>query len=175
LNLRLTDRKSNALPVALRRHNNIGYVLVNMEKKSVKDKTRSTGTVHTSAKARLASVAIRIRICDPDLHQNLIISSFPICQPSLKISCKSVRKFVRKVANRQQTDKQRQKHILLGGSNDSSRCNNFSYIGFLEQAIIFSSCGFFLLLSSIFFPRLISAAACTLDVYHTSTHGVALV
>jgi len=25
-----------------------------------------------------------------------------------------------------------------------------------------------------FFPRLISAVACRLDVYHTSTHGVAL-
>jgi len=30
--------------------------------------TRSTGTVHTSAKARLTSVAIKVRI-----HQNLII------------------------------------------------------------------------------------------------------
>jgi len=29
--------------------------------------------VHTSAKARLTSVAIRIRISDPDCHQNLII------------------------------------------------------------------------------------------------------
>jgi len=33
---------------------------------------RSTGTVHTFAKARLTSVAIRIRIHDPDRHQNLI-------------------------------------------------------------------------------------------------------
>jgi len=40
-------------------------------------------------------------------------------------------------------------------------------------AIIFLSCGFFLL-SSFFFssPNL---SRCTLDVYHTSTHGVALV
>jgi len=33
---------------------------------------RSTGTVHTSAKVCLPSVAIRIQICDPDHHQNLI-------------------------------------------------------------------------------------------------------
>ena len=66
---------------------------------------RSTETVHTSAKARLNSVAIRIRIRiripDPDYHQNFIICSMARCQPSLKISCKSVRKFLRKVANKQ--------------------------------------------------------------------------
>ena len=43
------------------------------------------------------------------------------CQPFLKISCKSVRKFLRKVANRQ-TDKRR-KHILLGGHNDDCHCS----------------------------------------------------
>jgi len=64
-------------------------------------KTRSTGTVHTSAKARLTSVAIQTRIRDLDRHQNLIICSLAHCQPSLKISCKSVWKFLRKVANRQ--------------------------------------------------------------------------
>jgi len=39
--------------------------------------TRSTGTLHTSAKARLTGVAIRIciRICYPDRHQNLIVCS----------------------------------------------------------------------------------------------------
>jgi len=37
--------------------------------------TRSTGTVHTCAKACLTSVIIRIR--DPDCHQNLIICSLP--------------------------------------------------------------------------------------------------
>jgi len=37
---------------------------------------------------------------DPDRHQNLIICSLAHCQPSLKISCKSVSKFLRKVANR---------------------------------------------------------------------------
>ena len=65
--------------------------------------TRSTGAVHTSAKARLTGVAIRIRlrIRDPDRHQNLIICSMVHCQPSLKISCKSVQKFLGKVANRQ--------------------------------------------------------------------------
>ena len=62
--------------------------------------TRSTGTVHAFAKARLTSVAIRIRIRDPDGHQNLIICSFAHYQPSLKISCKSAQKFLHKVANR---------------------------------------------------------------------------
>jgi len=57
--------------------------------------TRSTGTVHTSAKARLT------HIHDRERHQNLTIRSLAHCQPSLKISCKSLRKFLRKVANRQ--------------------------------------------------------------------------
>ena len=44
----------------------------------------------------------------------------------------------------------------------------------IGQTIIFSS-RFFLLLRSFLFPRLISAVAGRrLDVYHTSTHGVAL-
>jgi len=62
--------------------------------------TSSTGTVHTSAKARL------IRICDPDCIQNLTICSLAHCQPSLKISCKSVWKFLRKDGNNKQTDRQ---------------------------------------------------------------------
>ena len=64
--------------------------------------------MHTSAKAIFNSVAIQIRICipipkirDPDRHQNLIICSLAHCQPSLKILCKFVSKFLRKVANRQ--------------------------------------------------------------------------
>ena len=65
--------------------------------------TRSTGTVHTYAKARLTSVAIRIQIQirDPDRHQNVIICSMAHCQPSLKIPCKSVKKFFCNVSNRQ--------------------------------------------------------------------------
>jgi len=67
--------------------------------------TRNTGTSHTSAKARLTNVAIRIhtriRIYDPDRHQNLIFCSLAHCQRSLKISCKPIQKFLRKVANRQ--------------------------------------------------------------------------
>jgi len=35
--------------------------------------TRSTGTMHTSTKARPTSVAIQIQICDLDRHQNLVI------------------------------------------------------------------------------------------------------
>ena len=76
--------------------------------------------MHTSAKARLKSVAIRIRIRDPDRHQNTIVCSVAHCQSSLKISCKSVLKFLHKVADRQtdrQTDKQRRLHSLLGGGN----------------------------------------------------------
>jgi len=38
---------------------------------------------------------------DPDRHQNLTICSLAHCQPSLKMSCKSVQKFLRKVANKQ--------------------------------------------------------------------------
>jgi len=86
--------------------------------------TRSTGTVHTSAKARLTTVAIRIRIRipDPDRHQNSIICAMDHCQPALTISCKSAWKFLRNVANKQtdkQIDKQRRKHNLLGVGNDN--------------------------------------------------------
>ena len=93
--------------------------------------TRSTRTVHTSTTVRITSVAVRIRIRisirirDPDRHQNLgliIFCSLAHCQPSLKISCKSVRKFLRKVANRQtnrQTEKKRRRlHIFLGEGNN---------------------------------------------------------
>ena len=82
--------------------------------------TRSTGTVHTSAKARLTCVAIRIqisiRIRDPDRHQNLIICSLAHCLPSLKISY-NLFKFLCKVANRK-TDKQRKLHIHTAISAD---------------------------------------------------------
>ena len=74
--------------------------------------------MHTSAKARLTSVAIRIRIqiriLDPDRHQNLIICPLAHYQPSLRISCKYVRTFYAKLL----TNKQRRKHILLGGGNN---------------------------------------------------------
>ena len=89
----------------------------------------------TSANARHTSVTIRIRIRtriqirDSDSHQNLIVCSLAHCQPSLKISCKSVRKFLRKLANRQ-TDKQTNNddyNVLLGGGNNdgvSVQCLN---------------------------------------------------
>jgi len=68
--------------------------------------------VHTSAKARPTSVMtwirihiqVHIQIPDPDRHQNLIICSLAHCQPTLKISCKSIWKFLCKVANGRQTD-----------------------------------------------------------------------
>jgi len=88
--------------------------------------------VHTFAKARLTSTAIwqismnecpltsfriseywRIRKQslyphpDPNRHQNWIICSLALCQSSLKISCKSVGKFLRtdKQTNKQTTTK----------------------------------------------------------------------
>jgi len=67
---------------------------------------RSSGTVHTSAKACLTSIVIQIQIHDLDRHQNLIICLPVHCQPSLKISCKSVWKFLRKLL----TDRQWRKH-----------------------------------------------------------------
>ena len=82
------------------RETNIKYPVHNK-----KERIRRTGTVHTSAKACLASVAIRIRIrlriSESDRHKNLTFCSLSHCQPFLKISCKSFRKFLRKVADRQ--------------------------------------------------------------------------
>jgi len=46
-----------------------------------------------------------------DRHQKLTIYSMAHCQPYLKISCKSVAKFLRKVA-KTQTSRQRRKHYL---------------------------------------------------------------
>ena len=65
--------------------------------------TRSTGTLHTSAKERLTSVAIRIWIRDPDRHQNLIICSLAHCQRSLKIYANLFESFCAKLL----TDRQR--------------------------------------------------------------------
>jgi len=59
--------------------------------------------MHTFIKARLISVVV---------HQNLTVCSLAHCQPSLKISCKSVLKFLHKVDNRQ-TDKQTNKRRRL--------------------------------------------------------------
>jgi len=75
--------------------------------RSIHNATRSTATVHTTAKVRLTSIAIRIRIRIriripySDRHQHLISCSLALCQLSLKISCKSVGKFSHKVANKQ--------------------------------------------------------------------------
>jgi len=45
--------------------------------------TKSTEAVHTSAKARLTR--IHVRICDLDRHQNLSVCSLARCKPSVKI------------------------------------------------------------------------------------------
>jgi len=63
------------------------YILMNGLIKWI---TKSTGTVHTSAKERLTNVAIRTWIRYPDRHKNLITCSLAHCQSSLKISCKPV-------------------------------------------------------------------------------------
>jgi len=73
--------------------------------------------VHTSVKARLTSIAIRIRIGmrirDPDLSPpKFNICSLAHCQPSLKISCKSVQKILRKVANRQTSRQKNNDHYI---------------------------------------------------------------
>jgi len=74
--------------------------------------------VHTSAKARVTSVAIRIR--DLDRHQKLIICSLAHYQPFQNISCKSVQKFLCKIANRQTGRQTNNDNILLGGYNNNS-------------------------------------------------------
>jgi len=88
---------------------------------------RSTGTVHTSAKARLTSIAMRIPIGirDPDRHQNLIICLVAHCLPCLKISCKPVRKFLRKVANRQ-TDSQNKQTTTINYISSLTLFTSFS-------------------------------------------------
>jgi len=85
--------------------------------------------VYASAKTRFTSDAIRrsIRIRDPDRHQNLIVCSVAHCQPSVKISCKSAWKFLRKVANRQ-PNKQGRLDILLGGGNNNSNVNIYNAV-----------------------------------------------
>jgi len=92
--------------------------------------------MHTFAKAHLTSVTIWI--LDPDCHQNLIIL-LAHCQPSLKISCKSVWKFLHKVASRQ-TDKQWWKHNLLGGGNEVNWFKIFVWLNVLPEATHWNSC-----------------------------------
>ena len=64
--------------------------------------TRTTGTVHTSAKACLTSVAIwiwiAIRIPDRDRNQNLITFALTHCQPSLNTSCKDANRQIERIA-----------------------------------------------------------------------------
>ena len=48
-------------------------------------------------------IIIQHQYRDPDHHENLIICSLAHCQPSQKLSCKSVQKFLCKVANRETT------------------------------------------------------------------------
>jgi len=74
--------------------------------------TRSTGTVHTSTKAHLTSVTIRIRtripihirIRDLDGQQHLIICSLAHCQPSLNANWFG--NFCTKLLTNRQTDRQ---------------------------------------------------------------------
>jgi len=66
--------------------------------------------VHNSVKAHLTSVVIS---GSPPKFNHLFIG--PLLT-FLNISCKSIRKFLHKVANRQ-IDKCRRKHNLLGGGS----------------------------------------------------------
>ena len=66
---------------------------------------------------------------DPSHHQNSNICSLGHCQPSAKISCKSVRKFLRKVANRQ-TDKRQT------SNDDSSLANNHYHCRKWPQSLL---------------------------------------
>jgi len=60
---------------------------------------------------------------DPHRHQNVIVCSLAHCQSSLKISCKSVRKFLLKVANRQ-TNNDESVNVLGGGNQVSNNEND---------------------------------------------------
>jgi len=108
------------IPRWIKRNNNNETILVII----IILTTRSTGTVHTSAKARLTSVAIRIkiriRIRDPDRHQNLVICSLANQLPTLpwKFHANPFRSFCAKLLRGRQTDKQRRKRNLLGGGNN---------------------------------------------------------
>jgi len=70
---------------------------------------------------------------DPDRDQNLTICSLAHCQPSLKISGKSVWKFLHKVANTQR-DRQTNNDenitflavVILCGGNENKTSNNKS-------------------------------------------------
>jgi len=76
--------------------------------------TRSILTVHTSAKIRLTSVAIRIRICirirDPDRHQNVIIYSLAHFNIPWKFHANPFGIFCSKLLRDRQTDKQTNKN-----------------------------------------------------------------
>ena len=104
--------------------------------------TRRTVAVHTSAKARLTSAAIRrisMNECpltvsvspnsdesgkqspypdgDTDRHQNLTMCSLAHCQPSLKFHANLFGSFCAKLLTNRQTSHQRRLHILLEGGN----------------------------------------------------------
>ena len=59
---------------------------------------------------------------DPDHFQNFITSSFYLFRHNLKISSKSVHKFLSYLVHKQtdrRTDKPRRKHNLLGGGKNN--------------------------------------------------------
>jgi len=93
--------------------------------------TRSTWTVHTSAKARLTSATIRtrtrirmrIRIRDPDRHQNLTFVHWPIANLPRKFHASPFGSFCAKLLTDKQTDKQQRLHILLGGGKNFITAN----------------------------------------------------
>jgi len=68
------------------------------------NKATITETAHTSAKARLTGVAIRIRIPDLNCHQNLVICSL-VNLPG-KFHANPLGSFCAKLLTNRQTDKQ---------------------------------------------------------------------
>jgi len=83
---------------------------------------------HILPVSRSGSRGVAIQIRDSDRHQNLIICSLAHCQPSLKISCKSVGKFLRKVADRQ-TNKQTNDNYITSWAEVTrqSQTSHFSH------------------------------------------------
>jgi len=66
--------------------------------------TRSTGAVHTSAKARLTTVAIRIQIPHPDRHQNLTFFRWLIANLPWKFYANPLTSFCAKLPTDKETN-----------------------------------------------------------------------
>jgi len=107
---------------------------------------RSTGRVHTCAKARLTSVRIRIRI--PPKCSSLFIGPLPTFPENFKFHANQFGSFCAKLLTDRQTYKTRRLHILFGGGNirvteigtvslpTSSRCVHVNEAGSPAVAVL---------------------------------------